>query len=76
MYTVEMNPRDSVITSIDDKDEYDDVVMKISDDGSVFIEQHIQDVEEVNTVFISYRQLTELFAGLQSTEGAYIISII
>lgn len=76
MYTVEINATNSVITSLDDADAYDDVVMKISDDGSVFIEQHIQDVDEVNTIYLSYQQLTELFAGLQTPEGAYSISMI
>jgi len=75
MFTVEINETDSVIITIDDNDAYDDVELVLKDTGDIFITQHIQDVDEVNVIYMSYQQLQELFAGLGSPEGAYHISM-
>ena len=75
MFTVEINDQDSKIVTIDDKDAFDDVELVLYDTGDVWITQHIQDVDEVNVIYLSYQQLQELFAGLGSPEGSYHISM-
>lgn len=71
MFTVEFEPDCSVITCLDNHDAFDDVEVTICEDDSVFIRQHIQDVEETNIIYMSYGQLAEIVAALNQTEGAY-----
>lgn len=72
MFTVEFEPDCSVITCLDNQDAFDDVEVTICEDDSVFIRQHIQDVEETNIIYMSYGQLAEIVAALNQTEGAYM----
>ena len=71
MFTVEFDSACAVITTLDDHDAYDDVEVTLCDDDSVFIRQHVQDVEEVNVIYMSYQQLCDMVAALDCTEGAY-----
>lgn len=71
MFTVEFEPDASVITCLDNHDQFDDVELTICEDDSVFIRQHIQDVEETNIIYMSYQQLVEIVAALDQTAGAY-----
>jgi hypothetical protein len=71
MYTVEFGSACATITTLDEHDAYDDVEVIICEDDTVFIKQHIQDVEEVNVIYMSYGQLLDILAGLSSTAGAY-----
>ena len=71
MYTVEFDPACATITTLDEHDAYDDVEVIICEDDTVFIKQHIQDVEEVNVIYMSYGQLMDIMAAMNSPEGAY-----
>mgnify|MGYP000521870468 CR=1 FL=1 len=71
MYTVEFDLAGTTITTLDEQDAYDDVEVYISEDNTVFIRQHIQDVEEVNVIYMSYGQLLDVVAAMNSSEGAY-----
>ncbi|MCP4493079.1 MAG: hypothetical protein GY820_38140 [Gammaproteobacteria bacterium] len=71
MYTVEFGSACATITTLDEHDAYDDVEVIICEDDTVFIKQHIQDVEEVNVIFMSYGQLMDIMAAMNSPEGAY-----
>ena len=73
MFTVEMDYASATITTLDEKDEFDDVETTICEDNTVFINQYIQDTDEVNTIYMSYQQLLDLLAGLSSAEGMYKI---
>jgi len=71
MYTVEFGSACATITTLDEHDAYDDVEVIICEDDTVFIKQHIQDVEEVNVIYMSYGQLMDIMAAMNSPEGAY-----
>lgn len=71
MYTVEFDLAGTTITTLDEHDAYDDVEVIICEDNTVFIRQHIQDVEEVNVIYMSYGQLLDVVAAMNSSEGAY-----
>ena len=73
MFTVDMYYAIATITTLDEKDEFDDVETTICEDNTVFINQYIQDTDEVNTIYMSYQQLLDLLAGLSSAEGMYKI---
>ena len=71
MYTVEFGSACATITTLDEHDAYDDVEVIICEDDTVFIKQHIQDVEEVNVIYMSYGQLMDIMAAMNSPDGAY-----
>ena len=71
MYTVEFGSACATITTLDEHDAYDDVEVIICEDDTVFIKQHIHDVEEVNVIYMSYGQLMDIMAAMNSPEGAY-----
>jgi hypothetical protein len=73
MFTVEFEPECSVITSLDNNDAFDDVEVLLCEDNSVFIVQHMLDVDDTNIIYMSYQQLTEISAALNMTEGAYTL---
>tara|TARA_R110001606_G_scaffold184696_1_gene331672 strand:- start:191 stop:433 length:243 start_codon:yes stop_codon:yes gene_type:complete len=71
MFTVEFEPDASVIVSLDESDEYEDVTMVLADDGTVFFSQYEDALDENQMIRISYQQLIDLFASLKSTKGIY-----
>ena len=73
MFTVEFEPECSVITCLDNNDAFDDVKVVVCEDNSVFIVQHMLDVDDTNIIYMSYQQLTEIAAALDMPEGAYIL---
>lgn len=75
MYTVEFNPANAVITSLDERDAFDDVKVILCEDNTVFIEQHVQSSGDVNVIYMSYQQLLDIVAAQSSTEGLYRLEI-
>jgi hypothetical protein len=73
MYTVEYESNASIITSLDKHDAYHDVEVIICDDDTVFIRQYNLDTDEMDTIFMSYDQLLDIRAGLDSSEGAFML---
>lgn len=71
MYTVEFDLAGTTITTLDEQDAYDDVEVCISEDNTVFIRQYTQDVEAINVIHMSYGQLMDIVAAMNSSEGAY-----
>jgi len=75
MFTVEFEKDSSVIVSMDEKDKYEDVEMILADDGTVFIRQFEDGLEEYQLICMSYQQLLDLVTSLQKTEGLFQIAI-
>jgi hypothetical protein len=73
MFTVEFEPDASVIVSMDNTGEFDDVEVIIGDDGHVYLRQYDEDVGGFEMLLMTYTQLIQIFAALQSSEGAYIL---
>ena len=71
MFTVEFESDASIVTTLDDNDGYNDVEMILADDGSVYIRQFDEDLEEFQMLYMSYQQWLDLIAAHQSPEGAY-----
>lgn len=74
MFTVEFEPDASVITSLDESDRCEDVQMIITDDGIVFLRQYEEGLDGPQLISITYQQLLDLVASLQSSEGAYLLT--
>jgi len=71
MYTVEFEHDASIITSMDEANKYEDVEMILADDGTVFIRQFENELDQHQLVIISYQQLLDMITSLQQTEGMY-----
>jgi hypothetical protein len=75
MFTVEFESDASIVTTLDDKDGYNDVEMILADDGSVYIRQFDEDLGEYQMLYMSYQQWLDLMAAYQSPEGAYRLEL-
>lgn len=75
MFTVEFERDASVVTSIDEKDKYDDVEMILAEDGTVFLRQYEDDMEQYQLICMSYQQLLDIVSSLNKTEGMFQIAI-
>jgi hypothetical protein len=71
MFTVEFEKDSTVITTLDQKDKYQDVEVILADDGSVYLRQYEEALNEYQVIYMSYQQLLDIFASMQQTEGAY-----
>jgi hypothetical protein len=76
MYTVEFESDASVITSMDESDKYEDVEMILADDGTVFIRQFEEGMDEYQLIAMSYQQLLDIITSLQQTEGMFKIELL
>jgi len=76
MFTVEFESDASVITSLDDSDKYEDVEMILADDGTVFIRQFEEGMDEYQLIAMSYQQLLDIITSLQQTEGMFKIELL
>lgn len=73
MFTVEFEPDAAVITSLDEKDKFQDVELVIGDDNTVYIRQFEEALQENQIVYMSYQQLLDLFAAMSSPEGMFYL---
>lgn len=75
MFTVEFESDASIITTLDQQDAYEDVEMVLTDDGTVYIRQFDEEMEEFQMIYMSSQQWLDLFTAYQSPEGAYVLQI-
>lgn len=75
MYTVEFESDASIVTTLDDTDSYNDVEMIFADDGSIYIRQFDEDLEEYQMLYMSHQQWLDLMSSYQSPEGAYRLEL-
>jgi len=75
MYTVEFESDAAVITTLDQKDMFEDVELVIGDEGVVYMRQWDDFENGFQLLVMSQQQLLDLMAAYNSTEGAYYIKI-
>ena len=75
MFTVEFEPDASIITTLDDKDSFEDVEMILADDGTVYIRQFDENLEEYQMLYMSAQQWLDLLTAYHSPEGAYRLEL-
>lgn len=75
MYTVEfLHDRVTVVT-LDQEDDFNDVEVILTEDGTVFISQHDDQWDSTDMILLSYQQLLDIAASLQSTEGMFRLKV-
>ena len=72
MFTIEFLPDHTLVTSLDEDDMCEDVQMILTEE-SVYLVQYDQQLQETQTLLISYQQLLDLLASINRTEGSYYI---
>jgi|TARA_B110000977_G_scaffold53328_1_gene72460 hypothetical protein len=75
MYTVEIESDASVITTLDQKDMYEDVQLILGDDGVAYMRQFEPEMESYQMLMMSSQQWIDLIAAYNSTEGAYYVEV-
>jgi len=71
MFTVEFEIDASVITVLDETGQYDDVEVIIGEDSEVFIRQFDDENNSYDMIIMTYAQLIDILASLNSTEGMH-----
>lgn len=72
MFTVEFEHDSSVIRSLDETGELDDIEMILDDDGLVFMRQWDDSLEKYEMLVMTYQQLLDLIVSLKQTEGLFL----
>jgi len=75
MFTVEFEPDASIITTIDESGECDDVEVILGDDALVYMRQFDYDANAYEMLILSYQQFLDIFAALNSTQGSYKLEL-
>lgn len=75
MYTVEIEPDASIITTLDQRDNYNDVEVVFADDGTVYIRQYDEQMNEHQVIYMSSQQWLDIYSGFKSPEGAYYVDL-
>jgi len=75
MYTVELEYDHAFIRTLDEKDRHEDVSVIISDDGRVYMIQYNEKTEKNDVITMSLQQLVDLYAAMESPEGAFRLEV-
>jgi len=76
MFTVEFEADSSVVTVLGESGQMEDIEVIISDDDVVFMRQWQEDLGKYEMLVMTYRQLLDITASLQTTEGLHKIEIV
>lgn len=71
MYTVEFEHDMITVISLDEYNRYNDIEVTLTDNGSVFISQHDDTLDHTEMLLISYGQLLDIVAAVNSPEGMF-----
>ena len=76
MFTVEFEKDYSVVTSMDEQNNFDDVEMYLENNGVVYLRQYVEDIDTHHVIEISYKQLLDLWSSMRQTEGLFKLELI
>ena len=72
MFTIEFQPDHTIVISLDEEDMCEDIQMVLTEE-SVYLVQYDNELQETQTILISFQQLLDLFASLDRSEGSYYV---
>ena len=76
MFTVEFEKDYSVVTSMDEQNNFDDIEMYLENNGVVFLRQYLEEIDTHQVIEISYKQLLDLWSSMRQTEGLFKLELI
>jgi len=71
MYSVEFEHDIAIVTSMDERDEFEDLEVVLADEGVVYLRQYDESYKSYQLIVISYQQLLDLITSLDQTEGMW-----
>jgi len=71
MYSVEFEHDIAIVTSMDERNEYEDLEVVLADEGTVYLRQYDESYKNYQLIVISYQQLLDLITSLDQTEGMW-----
>ena len=75
MFTVEFEKDYSVVTSMDEQNNHDDIQMYLENNGVVFLRQYVEEIDTHQVIEISYKQLLDLWTSMRQTEGIFKLEL-
>jgi hypothetical protein len=75
MFTVEIESNYTKVVSVDADGKFEDVEMYLEDDGTCFIRQFCDELNEFQLIAINYKQVLDLMASLDAHDGVYITEV-
>ncbi len=76
MFTVEFEKDYSVVTSMDEQNNFDDIEMYLENNGVVYLRQYVEEIDTHQVIEISYKQLLDLWSSMRQTEGLFKLELI
>ena len=76
MYTVEFESDASVVVIMDEADKHEDVEVVLTDNNEVYIRQYEEALGSHELICMSYQQLMDLVASINSSEGMFKLQFV
>ena len=76
MYTVEFESDASVVVIMDEADKHEDVEVVLTDNNEVYIRQYEESLDSHELICMSYQQLMDLVASINSSEGMFKLKFV
>lgn len=76
MYTVEFESDASVVVIMDEADKHEDVEVVLTDNNEVYIRQYEESLDSHELICMSYQQLMDLVASINSSEGLFKLQFV
>ena len=76
MYTVEFESDASVVVIMDEADRHEDVEVVLTDNNEVYIRQYEESLDSHELICLSYQQLMDLVASINSSEGMFKLQFV
>ena len=76
MYTVEFESDASVVVIMDETDSHEDVEVVLTDNNEVYIRQYEESLDSHELICMSYQQLMDLVASINSSEGMFKLQFV
>jgi hypothetical protein len=71
MFTVEFESEDTIITTLDDTGNHEDVELLIGSEGEVWIRQFDEELNGYDLISMSRNQFLDILSAWNSGEGSY-----
>ena len=76
MYTVEFEHDITIVTSIDEQEEHEDLELVLDGEGIVYMRQYDDSYKSYQLVVVSYQQLLDVITSLNQTEGMFMLELL
>ena len=76
MYTVEFESDASVVVIMDEADKHEDVEVVLTYNNEVYIRQYEESLDSHELICMSYQQLMDLVAYINSSEGMFKLQFV